>query len=126
MGIDGIGKGKGLPPTSPGAADVHAPKATEGASKPFEVDAKKPAAAAETNAARATGSSALERFRAGEIDGPGYIDAKVDEATAHLKGLTKVELETIRATLRDQMATDPAFVDLIKQATGHTPAVPED
>ncbi len=59
--------------------------------------------------------------RRGAIDLGGYLDARVDEATAHLQGLGSEELGKIRAHLRTALATDPALVDLVRQATGQTP-----
>ncbi len=55
-----------------------------------------------------------------------YLDAKVQEATAHLHGVPRAELDAIRKMLREQIATDPALADLVKQATGHAPPVPSD
>ena len=62
----------------------------------------------------------LERLRAGELDLPGYVDAKVHEATAHLSALPPVELENIRAALRERLAGDPTLIDLLHTATGET------
>jgi hypothetical protein len=61
---------------------------------------------------------ALGRVRAGEITPGEYVDQKVEEATAHLTGLTPVELESVRAELRRRMTTDPALMDLVQTATG--------
>jgi hypothetical protein len=69
---------------------------------------------------------ALERLRRGQVDLHGYIDLKVDEATAHLSALPRVELDAIRASLRDRLATDPALVDLVRTATGKVPPPPDD
>jgi hypothetical protein len=69
-------------------------------------------------------TQALEQLKAGKIDFNQYVDLKVEEATAHLEGLTKVQLEGIRSMLRDRLATDPELVDLLQQATGQK--LPED
>ena len=53
------------------------------------------------------GVGALERLRAGEIDLDGYLDLKVNEATAHLHGLGTTELEGVRALLRDRNRARP-------------------
>lgn len=66
-------------------------------------------------------SGPLERLRAGEVDVQGYLDLKVHEATAHLSTLPPIELEALRAALRDRLATDPALVDLVRTATDHVP-----
>ncbi len=124
--VDRIGKGgPPLPPAGPTG-----PTRAQETGKAFEV--QKPAApeaqgarpAAEVGAT--TGPTPLDRLKAGQIDLNGYLDLKVQEATAHLQGLSPVELDTIRSMLRDRMATDPALADLVKQATGHAPSVPED
>jgi hypothetical protein len=119
MGIDRIGKGSpGAPPEAAGA-----PPSRE-AERPFEA----PAAARAANVAPVApaAGSALERLRAGEIDLDGYLDAKVDEAVRHLAGLRPSELDAIRKTLRDQLATDPALSDLVLHATGKRPEPSED
>jgi hypothetical protein len=67
----------------------------------------------------------LERLRAGQIDVNTYMDQKVTEATAHLRGLRPSELDSIQRMLRDKLASDPALADLVKGATGHMP-VPQD
>jgi hypothetical protein len=70
--------------------------------------------------------TALERLRAGEIDANGYLDQKVDEATAHLRRLPPAELAAIRSALRDRMSSDPALVDLFRTATGQAAPPPRD
>jgi hypothetical protein len=70
--------------------------------------------------------TALERLRAGEIDASQYVDAKVEEATAHLQSLPAVELEAIRKALRERLTTDPALVDLVRGATGQVIPPPRD
>lgn len=115
MAIDRIGKGGGVPPTT-GDAGVARPNE---AARPFEVKrSERPAA---PDAVTAATASPLERLRAGQIDVAGYLDMKVDEATTHLHGLRPDALEHIKKTLREQMATDPALADLVKQATGADP-----
>ena len=114
MGIDRIGKG-GLPP----AHGSQPPARGEG--KTFEVPG--PRQAAPVGSVEA---SPLEQLRSGKIDLDAYVHAKIDEATAHLQGLPPVELEKIRAMLRDQIASDPTLSELVKQATGHAPEPPRD
>ena len=90
MGIDRIGKGSAPPPgAGTGAPSERAP--TERAdrirgpepSRPFEVRTEKSAESAKASEIGATsGPSALERLRAGQIDMNGYLDLKVDQATA--------------------------------------------
>jgi hypothetical protein len=72
-------------------------------------------------------ASPLERLRTGAIDLNGYLDMKVDAATAHLQGLSPKEMGAVKKMLRDQIASDPALSDLVKQATGSAPTpAPED
>jgi hypothetical protein len=124
MGIDGIGKGGGVPPT-PEAAGTSAAKPTGEA---FKVERAEGA----TEAREAGGVSAagqpgpLAQLKSGAIDVEGYVDLKVDEATANLKGLSPGELDEIKRVLRDQMVSDPGLVDLVRTASGQAPKLPEE
>jgi len=132
--VDRIGKGgPPLPPAGPTG-----PTRSQETGKTFDVQKPGPAArAAEEGPAGAQatrtaevaatgGPSPLEQLKAGRIDLEGYLDLKVQEATAHLHGLSPVQLDSIRSMLRDRIATDPALADLVKQAAGQAPSVPED
>lgn len=127
MGIDGIGKGGGARPPIPASdgKDVGSIGAAQKPEKAFGVD-KAPSTkdAASVDATSAT--TPLARLRAGEIDVNGYVDLKVDEATASLKGVPAAELEEIKRVLRDQLRTDPGLVDLVRSATGKAPSPPEE
>jgi len=128
--VDGIGKGGGVPPPAggpKGPSGPGGPKGPEGAGKIFDVH--KPDAAREAQPAQpvtAISSAPLEQLKAGKIDVERYLDMKVDEATSHLDGMAPSQLEAVRSMLRQRMATDPELVDLVKQATGHAPRVPQD
>jgi hypothetical protein len=130
--VDGIGKGGpprgvgGTPPTTgPTKPAVSSPQAGTPTGKTFDVGKTREATAIETPAnVNATG--ALEQLKAGKIDFNQYVDLKVDEATSHLEGLSPSQVDSIRSMLRDRMATDPELVDLVKQATGQAPSVPEE
>jgi hypothetical protein len=123
MGIDRIGKsgapaplpeaGGPSPPGAPGAA-FHAPK----------VGGTSPAAATQIEAAPPAGP--LARLRAGEVDLDGYVNLKVDEATAHLTALPPAQLDAIRGALRERLASDPSLVELIHTATGQTATAQDD
>jgi hypothetical protein len=67
------------------------------------------------------GNGALERLRRGEVDLDGYLDLKVHEATAHLKGLRSAELDGIRSVLRERLTEDPALAEMVRRATGEAP-----
>ncbi len=122
--VDGIGKGG--PPRGVGPSGPTAPTRPAETGKTFEVD--KPGAPREAQGVQATAieASPLQQLKAGKIDFDQYVDLKLHEATAHLEGLSPAQLDTIRSMLRDRMATDPELVDLVKQATGQAPSVPEE
>jgi cytosine/adenosine deaminase-related metal-dependent hydrolase len=100
MGVDRIGKG------AAGTVAPAAGKAVE-ASRPFAIGE-----GAAVPAVSEVGSKALEQLRAGSIDVGQYLDLKVTEATAHLTFLAPADLDAVRATLRDRLASDPALVEL--------------
>lgn len=121
--VDGIGKGG--PPRGVGGTPP-----TTGAGRPAETgktfEVGKPQATAIEAPANVNATGALEQLKAGKIDFNQYVDLKVQEATSHLEGLSPSQLDTIKSMLRDRMATDPELVDLVKQATGQAPSVPEE
>lgn len=121
MAIDRIGKSTPPPPEPSG------PSHAREAARPFQPS---PASAATPPPAAAEATLAalepLERLRSGQVDLHGYLNIKVDEATAHLSALPPVELDAIRASLRDRLATDPALVDLVRTATGEVPPPSDD
>lgn len=120
MGIDGIGKRGGAQGITP--PDVSSKGPVGGAQKTgktFEAELRPATAASAPEAARASG--ALEDFKAGRIDMNGYLDQKVHAATAHLEGLPPADLAQVRSMLRDKIASDPGFVELVQQATGQLP-----
>jgi len=122
MGIDGIGS-KGPPAVPPPQVGAQGPVRAPEAGRTFEVPrSAPPAETAPTEAPR----GALERLRAGELDANGYVDAKVQEATAHLGVLPPARLEEIRAAMRDRMTSDPALAELLRTAAGHVPVPPSD
>ena len=130
MGIDRIGKGGGAPPAGPtspkGAGPSDRIRGPE-PSRPFEIrPGEKTGEAARTAEIGAVQASPLERLRAGQIDMNGYLDLKVENATAHLQGLSPTELGNLKEMLREQIASDPTLVDLVKQATGSAPTPREE
>lgn len=122
MGIDGIGKGPKAPDIASGVDKTTKPGAVD---KPFSVDRARDAAPVE-KADAASAVSPLARLRAGEIDVERYLDLKVDEATKPLEGMPAADLADIKSMLRDQLATDPGLVDLVRAATGKVPNPPEE
>ena len=121
MAIDRIGKGGNVPQTPEGPGKSDASKGAERFTLEKPQDAQKAGGVDPTRAA-----SPLARLRAGEIDVNGYVDLKVEAATQKLHGLNKAELDTIKKALREQIASDPALVDLVRTATGKVPSPPEE
>jgi len=119
MGIDPIGKGAGPHPpvASPDAARVST------SDRAFDLGG---AGSTEHVARVESPSGPLEQLSAGIINLDGYLDAKVNEATAHLQILPSEELEAVRSALRDRLAADPTLVDLVRQATGALPRPPDE
>lgn len=113
-GIDGIGK-RG-PVAQPEAA-LGNPKAAEATTAFRDVAASKAAVGAE----RVSSSTALDQLRAGKVDVNGYLDLKVNEATAALEGLPRGELDAIKRALREQLSSDPGLSELVQKATGARP-----
>ncbi|HTQ48911.1 MAG TPA: hypothetical protein VMI75_39405, partial [Polyangiaceae bacterium] len=108
-----------------------APEATRafevpGASKPEGATPADSATAPATAQTEGAASGAWGAFRSGAIDLNGYLDRKVDDATAHLGQMPAADLARVRAALRERLATDPTLVDLVKSATGSAPRVPDD
>lgn len=69
--------------------------------------------AARPNAGR-TGSVALAKLKRGESTLEEYLDDRVNQALAQLPPwLTSEQRETVRETLRFQMATDPALEEIV-------------
>jgi len=115
MSIDRIGKGGGGPPVS-GIGQGGSPSASEVGSKGGEFKVQKAAPA------EGVATEPLDRLRSGEISVSQYIDIKVEQATAHLdKRVGAEQLSFIRESLREQLATDPMLVELVKSATGALP-----
>ena len=119
MAIDRIGKNSAPPAPAPEAGGAGKARAPE-ASRPFEVNAQKPEVATAEGPAP-VGVTPLEELRAGRIDVNGYVEQKVQEATAHLHGLGAKEMSALKEMLRAQVVSDPALTDLVTQAAGATP-----
>jgi hypothetical protein len=124
MAIDRIGKG-GAPPAAGGAGGPTGPNRPAEAGKTFSVDAAEGATAARPADAVAA-PSPLAELRAGRLSLDGYLDAKVNEATAHLEGMPPAKLAELKNLLRDKLASDPTLTELVAQATGQVPTPPED
>src|SRR5690242_3015556 len=117
MSVDGIGSGGrnvgGVGSADPaaasnaaaGAAEVGRPRETEGTAGP----------------------SALERLGRGEITLDQYLDVRVSDAVQHLEGrMPAQQIEFLRASLRESLASDPVLVELVRRATGSVPPARAD
>jgi len=114
MGIDGIGKPPGAGIGGMGSATS---KEVARAAEPFKVD---PSASA---AGGGKVSAALAKLQRGELSLDQYLDGRVNDAVSHLVGkLSPAQLEFVKQSLRDQMATDPVLVELVQRTTGSVPA----
>jgi hypothetical protein len=112
MGVDGIGRGGGLPPAD-AVLPEQVPEAAGVEAGPSPVE---PAAPLEA-------SAALERLRRGEIDTSAYLDVRAAAAVAHLEGrLPPDQLAAVRSALREQLETDPVLVELVRRATAGAPS----
>ena len=113
MGIDGIGKPPGAAiGGAPGIQSSEAPRATE----PFTVERGAPAAAGTRV------SAALSGLQRGELSLDQYLDGRVTEATQHLNGkISPEQLDFVKQTLREQLATDPVLVELVQRTTNFRP-----
>jgi hypothetical protein len=55
----------------------------------------------------------------GELSVDQYLDGRVNDATSHLVGkLSPDQLEFVKQSLREQLATDPVLVELVQRTTG--------
>ena len=117
MGIDGIGKPPGA--SIGGVGGVGGAQGTD-APRPAQAFSLDPSAAA---APSSRVSAALSSLQRGELSLDQYLDGRVSEATTHLAGkLSPDQLEFVKQSLREQMATDPVLVELVQRTTGAAPA----
>ena len=115
MSIDRIGKREGPSGIGP-PENQPLSRTTERVGESFQISAPV--------APQASGS--LDRLRAGETTLSQYLDDKVEAATQHLAGrLSPEDLEWLQQRMREQLATDPVLVDLVKAASGSVPSPKE-
>jgi hypothetical protein len=110
MGIDGIGKPPGVNIDGiAGGAGASPARPAE----PFSVARGAPAEAGSRV------SAALSSLQRGELSVDQYLDGRVNDATSHLAGkLSPDQLEFVKQSLREQLATDPVLVELVQRTTG--------
>jgi hypothetical protein len=110
MGIDGIGKPPGASIGSVGG--VPGGEAPRGA-EPFALEHNAAAAPIERV------SAALSSLQRGELSLDQYLDGRVSDATNHLAGkISPEQLDFVKQSLREQLATDPVLVELVQRTTG--------
>jgi hypothetical protein len=116
MGIDGIGKPPGA--SIGGVGGVQGADATR-PTEAFTLESGgSPAAAAPSRI-----SAALSSLQRGELSLDQYLDGRVNDATNHLAGkISPDQLEFVKQSLREQLATDPVLVELVQRTTGSAPA----
>ncbi len=113
MSIDGIGKPPGGGIGGIGGIGGVPGKDAASAAEPFKLDASAPSAAS------GKVSAALSSLQRGELSLDQYLDSRVSEAVSHLVAkLSPDQLEFVKQSLRDQMATDPVLVELVQRTTG--------
>jgi hypothetical protein len=65
--------------------------------------------------------SLLARVRRGEFQLDTYLDVSVGDAVRHVQDkLSTAQLDIVKTELRDQLTTNPALIELVRQATGHS------
>jgi hypothetical protein len=116
MGIDGIGKPPGA--SIGGVGGIQGGDAARPA-EAFKLESGAPSAAS----APSRISAALSSLQRGELSLDQYLDGRVSEATGHLVGkISADQLEFVKQSLREQLATDPVLVELVQRTTGSAPA----
>jgi hypothetical protein len=113
MAVDGVGKPpiSGLPGPISSVGNSEPPARSE-----FTIDVT--SRASPSSAVEAVDSPLLHRLQAGQVSQEQYLDIKAEQAVAHLVGhLPMEQVELIRATLRDQLSSDPLFERLVRQVT---------
>jgi hypothetical protein len=113
MSIDGIGKPPGV--SIGGVSELHG---AEGL-RPAEAFSLDPASAAAPSSRISAALSSLQR---GELSLDQYLDGRVNDATSHLSNkLSPDQLDFVKQSLREQLATDPVLVELVQRTTGSAP-----
>jgi hypothetical protein len=115
MGIDGIGKPPGV--------NIDGVSGASGAGPARPAESFSVEGSASDSSAPAGGgsrvSAALSSVQRGELSVDQYLDGRVTDATSHLVGkLSPDQLEFVKQSLREQLATDPVLVELVQRTTG--------
>ena len=113
MAIDSIGKS----PLSGTAGPVDAtgvPDVNSSAEFAVEVASKSEA----STATEAVDGGLISQLQAGHLTKDQYLDIRADQAVRHLVGkMPEEKVDFIRATLREQLNTDPLLLAMVRRAT---------
>jgi hypothetical protein len=113
MGIDGIGRGSGVPPSVNSTVGVGAATGDK-----FELGVKQIDGAA--------GVDLLEQVQKGEVGLDQYLQTRVDDAVRHLEStLTTEQLSFVKQELLEQLRSDPVLIELVRRTTGQSPEISE-
>jgi len=67
-------------------------------------------------------SESLQKLKRGEVGLDSYLDDRVEEALAHVKGKVPNEtLENLRFVLRERLRSDPVLIEMVRRTTGLVP-----
>lgn len=68
-------------------------------------------------------STALRQLKRGELSLEEYLEYRVEDAVEHLKDkITTEQLEFVREVVRQELRSDPALREMVRQVTGREPA----
>jgi hypothetical protein len=68
-------------------------------------------------------SAALRQLNRGELSLDEYLEYRVEDAVAHLKDTVSAEqLDFVREVLRQELRSDPALREMLRQVTGREPS----
>jgi hypothetical protein len=114
MGIDGIGRGSGVPPS----VDSAVGSVGTATGDKFELGLKQ--------VDRAGGAELLEQVQRGEVGLDQYLQTRVDDAVRHLEStLTTEQLSFVKQELLEQLKSDPVLIELVRRTTGQSPEATE-
>jgi hypothetical protein len=83
----------------------------------FSVESATGAGATQSTSA-ADPASLTKQLESGQLTREHYLEARVEHAVQHLVGqIPPAQIDVIRATLRDQLTTDPMLLDMVARAT---------
>jgi len=113
MAIDGIGKS----PISGAPSSVGTAGAPEGPGR-AEFSVKSAVGTSASSAAGPVDTGLVGQLQSGQLTKDQYLDIRAEQAVHHLIGRIPAEkIEVIRATLREQLSTDPVLIAMVRRTT---------